>query len=186
MPRHLLLTGDKVPCATQILNCSSLYSCEMASFPTTKDQSNYTPPTSAGRNRYNLWYILCGIFKALNANLLKIGGGEEESSLCKCETCKYLTPDPSCNHAAIEDRCAPTLGSGISCAQQGARGRSALPNPSPADSLPGCLGALASSGKSRSHWCLAPWAAAPRKANTKHLHADSLRVSVELNTSFSV
>ena len=86
-----------------------------------------------------------GIFKALNVNLLKIRVG---SSLCKCETYKCQSPCSSCEPAASVCQL-------LDLWQQGERDWGMQLNPKLCRWLPGCLGALTSSGKPRVLWYLA-------------------------------
>ena len=72
-------------CGTQILEHSHLNSTvKSLQVHPCKGQSSYCPPLQEKDNSISS-VCFCGIFKALNANLLKIRVG---SSLYKCETYK--------------------------------------------------------------------------------------------------
>lgn len=133
-------------------------------FPTHphKDQSSY-PPTHADCREKPIqspvYIFVCGIFKALNANRLKIKGGGRGSPLCKCEICKYSTPCPSYRRTPCKDWCvanASICGIHTLCPQREWGAWAML-------SVLVYLGSLTLSGKSRSHSSLAPWGSSSHK-----------------------
>ena len=92
------------PCVTQILKCSSLFSTiKLLHVHPCKDQSSYLPVQGKANTISTVYF--CGIFKALNANVLKITGEWGESSLCKCEICNYCTLCPCYQCVVSKDWC---------------------------------------------------------------------------------
>lgn len=144
------------PRVTRILKCSSLYSTiKLLHVHPHKDQSSYLQ-VQGKANTISTVYS-CGIFKALNADVLKITGEGGESSLCKCEICKYCTLCPCYQCVVSKGWCrSDSSVSGLPHVPSRDRGAGVhWQTPSPAVSE--FFWVLWLSGKSRSHCYLAPW-----------------------------